>query len=60
MKMAVQLKTLWGKYRSAFSLEGKISRKEFGITYNKLLEAGGVVVGDKIKISIEIEGIMNK
>jgi len=54
------IKDPWGKNRSAFSIEGKISRKEFGIVYNKLLEAGGVMVGDKIKISIEIEGISNK
>lgn len=51
------IKDPWGKIRSAFSLEAKISRKEFGITYNKLLEAGGVVVGDIVKINIEIEGI---
>ena len=51
------IKDPWGNYRSAFSLEAKISRKDFGITYNKMLEAGGVVVGDKVKISIEIEGI---
>ena len=60
MKMVVRSKTLGENTVQPFSLEGKISRKEFGITYNKLLEAGGVVVGDKIKISIEIEGIMNK
>jgi len=48
----------WGNLRSAFSIEGKISRKEFGITYNKVLEAGGVMIGDKVKINIEIEGIM--
>lgn len=51
------VKDPWGKYRSAFSLEAKISRKDFGIIYNKLLEAGGVVVGDRVKINIEIEGI---
>lgn len=46
-----------GKYRSAFSLEAKISRKEYGIVYNQILEAGGVAIGDKVKISIEIEGV---
>lgn len=46
-----------GNYRSAFSLEAKIIRKDYGITYNQLLEAGGVVIGDKVKINIEIEGI---
>lgn len=51
------VKDPWGNQRSAFSLEGKISREEFGITYNKVLEAGGVMIGDKVKINIEIEGI---
>jgi polyisoprenoid-binding protein YceI len=33
----------------------KISRKDFSMTYNKTLETGGVVVGDEVAISIEVE-----
>jgi polyisoprenoid-binding protein YceI len=33
----------------------KINRKDFGLTYNPVLEAGGVVVGDEVEISIEVE-----
>ncbi len=47
----------WGNYRAAFELSGKLNRKDFGLTYNKLLESGGLIVGDIVKISIEIEGI---
>lgn len=47
----------WGKERSAFVANGKINRKDFGMTWNKALELGGVVVGDEIKITLEVEGI---
>jgi len=33
----------------------KISRKEFGLNYNQILEAGGVAIGDQIEISLEVE-----
>lgn len=54
------LKDPWGNYRSAFELTGKINRKDFGLTYNKVLESGGLIVGDIVKLSIEVEGIKTK
>lgn len=45
----------WGVQIAAFEIEGKISRKEFGLTWNQALEAGGVLVGDDIKISIDLQ-----
>ena len=45
----------FGIYRAGFTAETKISRKEFGLTWNAALEAGGVLVGDDVKISIEAE-----
>ncbi|MGH7886060.1 MAG: YceI family protein [Thermodesulfobacteriota bacterium] len=47
----------WGNKRSAFTAAGKINRKDFGIQYNKLMEAGGLVVGDEVNIILEVEGI---
>ena len=38
-----------------FTANGKIDRKEFGLTWNQALETGGFVVGDNIDISIEVE-----
>lgn len=38
-----------------FEAEGKISRKEHGLTWNQLLETGGALVGDEIKITIELQ-----
>lgn len=45
----------WGGERAGLTVTGKISRKEFGLTYNAVTEAGGVVVGDEIKINTEIQ-----
>lgn len=45
----------WGNERAGFSATGKISRKDFGLTWNQLLETGGVAVGDDVKISIDAE-----
>ena len=47
----------WGGERIGFSAKGKIDRREFGLTYNQVLEAGGVVVGNDIKINLEVEAI---
>lgn len=47
----------WGNQRSGFILTGQINRKDFGLNWNKAIEAGGVVVGDEVKIIVEIEGI---
>lgn len=52
-----QIKDPWGGTRAGFSAKASISRKEFGLHWNALLETGGVVVGDKIEISLEIEAI---
>ena len=50
----------WGKQRAGFELEGKINRKDFGITWNKVLETGGVAVGEDVKLKIAMEGILAK
>lgn len=47
----------WGNMRSGFILTGQINRKDYGLNWNKAIEAGGVVVGDEVKIIVEVEGI---
>jgi polyisoprenoid-binding protein YceI len=47
----------WGNQRSGFVLTGSVNRKDFGLNWNKAIEAGGVVVGDEVKLIVEIEGI---
>jgi polyisoprenoid-binding protein YceI len=45
----------WGAERAGFSAQGKIDRTDFGLTWNQALEAGGVLVSNEVKISIELE-----
>jgi polyisoprenoid-binding protein YceI len=46
-----------GKDRVAFSATAKVNRKDFGLNWNKVLETGGLVVGDEVAISLEIEAV---
>lgn len=45
----------WGNEKVSASLSTKISRKEWGLTWNVALEAGGVLVSDDVKLSIEVQ-----
>lgn len=45
----------WGKTRYGLNLTGEIDRTEFGLTWNKALEAGGVVVGERVSLAISVE-----
>ena len=45
----------WGNTRRGASASTTINRKDFGLTWNKALEAGGVVVGEEVRISLEVE-----
>jgi len=48
-------KSPWGTMSAGFSATTKISRKQWGLEWNAALETGGVLVGDEIKINIELE-----
>lgn len=50
-----QSKSPWGTTSAGFSADAKISRKEWGLVWNAPLETGGVLVGDEVTISIELE-----
>lgn len=52
-----EIKDPWGNIRKGAIATTKINRKDFGLTWNKALETGGVVVGDEITITLEIEMI---
>jgi len=45
----------WGNTRRGASASTQINRSDFGLTWNKALETGGVVVGDEVHISLEVE-----
>lgn len=47
----------WGGERAGFSAKTAIDRKDFGLTFNMPLEGGGVVVGDKVTITLEAQAV---
>jgi polyisoprenoid-binding protein YceI len=49
------MKDPWGNIKAGFSISGKISRKDFGLTWNAALETGGVLVSDEVRIIAEVQ-----
>lgn len=47
----------WGNVRAGFEATTTINRQDFGLSWNKALETGGVVVGDLVEIGLEVEAI---
>jgi polyisoprenoid-binding protein YceI len=47
----------WGNRRVSFSAETKLNRKDFDLTWNQGLEAGGFILGDDVKIEIDLEAV---
>jgi polyisoprenoid-binding protein YceI len=46
-----------GDRRAAFTAKTSIDRKDFGLTWNQVLETGGVMVGDRVEIEADIEAV---
>ena len=55
VEYAGTLQNPWGILTTGASAETTINRKEWGLTWNQALETGGVLVGDEVKINIELE-----
>lgn len=49
----------WGNKKAGYSVTGEINRKDWGMGWNAALEAGGVLVGEKIKIMCDVEFAMS-
>jgi polyisoprenoid-binding protein YceI len=49
------VKDPWGNTKVGFSISGKINRKDWGLNWNSALEAGGVLVGEEVKLNIELQ-----
>jgi polyisoprenoid-binding protein YceI len=47
----------WGNRKIGFSAETEINRKDFGLEWNVALETGGVLVGEKVKIQLDIQAV---
>jgi len=50
-----EVKDPWGNIKAGATASAKINRKDFGLVWNVGLEAGGVLVGEEVKINIEVE-----
>src|SRR4051812_19324983 len=49
----------YGGTRAGFTATGEINRQDFGVNWNAAIEAGGVVVGDKVTLHLEVEAVLN-
>ena len=49
------IKDPWGNEKAAFSINGKINRKDWGLNWNAALETGGLLVSDEVKVSCEVQ-----
>jgi polyisoprenoid-binding protein YceI len=45
----------WGNERAAFTVTGKINRTDWGVNFNSVMETGGVMLGEDVKINSELE-----
>ncbi|MEE9233197.1 MAG: YceI family protein [Nitrospirales bacterium] len=50
----------WGNTRAGFTAEGTVNRQDFGMKFSELLDNGGLIVGDEVKLKLEIEVIKEK
>jgi polyisoprenoid-binding protein YceI len=50
----------WGTTKAGFTATGRLNRADFGLTWNKALETGGVVVGDEVTLMLDVEANQNK
>jgi polyisoprenoid-binding protein YceI len=59
VKFAVEsgglMKDPWGNIKAAFNITGKINRRDWGLTWNANLDAGGVLVSDEVRIHAEVQ-----
>ena len=51
------VKDPWGMQRTALTLEGKLNRKDWGLSWNQALELGGLMVSEDVRLSIELEAV---
>lgn len=50
----------WGNERVGYSAKTRINRADFGLTWNQALEAGGIMVGERVDIALEVEAVKGK
>lgn len=54
------IKDPWGNDKAGFSATGKLDRTEFGLSYGKLMEGGGLMIGNDVEFTLDIQGAAKK
>lgn len=54
-QLSPAIKNPWGKQVRGVKISGKLKRSDYGLTWNKALEAGGMVVGDEVTLEVQVE-----
>lgn len=54
-----QAKDPWGNTRASFSATTSVNRTDFGLKWNQLIEAGGVLVGERVDIELEVQAVQS-
>ena len=57
--MTAPIKDPWGLSRSAASISGKLNRKDWGLNWNQVLEAGALLVGEEVQFNFDIEAVQS-
>ncbi len=60
MEVLGKIKDPWGNFRVGFTGTTRIDRRDFGITWSKVMDNGGLIVGDIVNVNIEGEAILDK
>ncbi len=47
----------WGNQRALFTAKGSLDRRDYGLKWNQALEAGGVLVGEKVELELEVQAV---
>ncbi|HSP53130.1 MAG TPA: YceI family protein, partial [Cryobacterium sp.] len=50
----------YGNYKAGATAKTEVTRSDFGLTYNAALETGGVLLGEKVTITIELQAALNQ
>ena len=53
-----RMKDVWGKERLGFSARASLDRKAFGVAFDEPLDTGGVMLGDKVDIEIDLQAVL--
>ena len=60
VKVLGEMKDPWGNQRIGFEVATSLNRKDYGISWNKALDSGGFILGEEVKISINLQAVEKK